>query len=223
MSEIVLDACWNKIGNFGDKTCPELKTHVRCLNCEIFRAASARLLNRKPPEGYRDFCTERLAHPPQVKLAGTRSIVIFRIGGEWLALPTEVFLEVVEIRPIHTLPHRDDALVRGLTMVRGELLVCISLEHLIGAEASPTQAGQQSGRSVYERLLVVSHNGERAVFAVNEVHVGVRYHPDDLKPIPTTIAQSASPYTLGLLTWKERSVGVLDESLIFYALSRHLA
>ena len=223
MSETVINACWNQIGNFGDKTCPELKEHIRCLNCEVFRAAAASLLNRKSPEGYLDFWTGRIARPPEKKLAGTRSIVIFRIGTEWLALPTEVFLEVVELRPIHTLPHRHDALVRGLVMVRGELIICVSLAHLLGMDAAAPQTERQKGRSVYDRLLVVGQNGERVVFAVNEVHVGVRYHPDNLKPAPATVAQSAAPYTSGLLAWEGRSVGILDESLFFYALSRHLA
>lgn len=226
MSEPVLNACWNRIGNFGDKTCPELKPHIRCLNCEVFRAAAATLLDRKSPEGYLDFWTTRIARPPEVKLAGTRSIVIFRIGGEWLALPTEVFLEVLELRPIHTLPHRHDALVRGLAMVRGELIICISLAHLLGIQtgaATTSQSERQKGRSVYERLLVVGQNGERVVFSVNEVHVGVRYHPNHLKPVPATVAQSAAPYSLGLLSWEDHSVGVLDESLFFYALSRKLA
>ena len=223
MSQTVINACWNKIGNFGDKTCPELKEHIRCLNCEVYRAAAATLLDRQSPEGYRDFWTERLAQPPEVKLMGTRSVVIFRIGAEWLALPTDVFLEAVELRPIHTLPHSHDAMVRGLTMVRGELLICVSLAHLLGIDAAAAQNERQKGRSVYERLLVVAQNGERVVFSVNEVHVGVRYHPDNLKPVPTTVAQSSAPYTIGLLSWEDRMVGVLDESLVFYALSRHLA
>ena len=225
MNETILDACWNRIGNFGDKTCPELKQHIRCLNCEVFRAAAANLLNRESPEGYLDFWTERLARPIQAKLAGTRSIVIFRIGGEWLALPTEVFLDVVELRPIHSLPHRQDALVRGLTVVRGELLICISLPHLLGFEVSASASlnERQKGRRVYERMLVVGQKGERVVFSVNEVHVGVRYHPDDLKPVPATVAQSTAPYTAGLLNWENRSVGVLDEALVFYALGRQLA
>ncbi len=224
MSETRLNACWNSIGNFGDKSCPELQRHIRCLNCEVFRAAAATLLNRKTPEGYLEFWTERIAGPRHAKPAGTRSIVIFRIGEEWLALPTEVFLEVVELRPIHTLPHRQDALVRGLTMVRGELLICIALPQLLGFEApaSLLQTDRKSGRSVYERLLVIGQDGERVVFSVNEVHVGVRYHPDDLTPVPATVAQSATPYTTGLLTWEDRSVGILDETLLFYALRRRL-
>ena len=223
MSETVINACWKQIGNFGDKSCPELKTHLRCLNCEVFRAAAATLLNRKAPEDYLTFWTERIARPRQQKLAGTRSIVIFRIGAEWLALPTEVFLEVVELRPVHTLPHRNDALVRGMVMVRGELLICVSLPHLLGFDRSASsQEGVRKGKRVYERMLVVAHEGERVVFSVDEVHVGVRYNPGELNPVPVTVAQSASPYTAGLFSWEDRNVGVLDEALVFHSLRRQL-
>jgi chemotaxis-related protein WspD len=224
MSQPALNTCWNRIGNFGDKSCPELKQHIRCLNCEVFHAAAATLLNRETPEGYLESWTERIARPTLPKLADTRSVVIFRIGSEWLALPTSVFEEVIELRPVHTLPHRKDALVRGLVMVRGELLICISLPHLLGVEEDGSAVSQrQHGQTVYERMLVLSRNGERVVFSVHEVHVGVRYHPDNLKPAPSTVAQSAVRYTSGLLDWENRHVGVLDEELVFHILNRQLA
>jgi chemotaxis-related protein WspD len=224
MSPTVFNACWKTIGNFGDKSCPALKAHIRCLNCEVFHSAAATLLNRDAPEGYLETWTERIARPRLPKLADTRSVVIFRIGGEWLALPTSAFNEVVELRPLHTLPHRKDALVRGLVMVRGELLICISLPHLLGVEESASHAvSRQAGQSVYERMLVLSHHGERIVFSVHEVHVGVRYHPDNLKPVPATVAQSAVRYACGVLDWENHNVGVLDAELVFSVLNRLFA
>ncbi|MDD5349955.1 MAG: chemotaxis protein CheW [Chthoniobacteraceae bacterium] len=222
MNEPVIDACWDRIGVFGDKSCPELPRHIRCLNCEVFHAAAAALLDRPAPEGYLDFWTERIALPRQEQRKGTRSAVVFRIGVEWLALPAEIFAEVAEPRPVHSLPHRPDGLVLGLTAIRGELLICIALPRLLGFEASASAAPSQ-GRSVYERMLVVGHGGERVVFPVDEVHAGVRYHPDDLRPVPSTVAQAAAPFTLGLLSWEDRNVGVLDDALLFYALGRQLA
>jgi len=220
-----IDPCWDRIGETGDKSCPKLPRHTRCLNCETFHAAASRLLDRPAPEGYLDFWTDQLARPRQVQRKGTRSVVIFRIGAEWLALPTTTFCEVAETRPLHSLPHRQDGLVLGLTAIRGELLICIALPRLLGfdaAAASPA-AVRFSGRSVYDRLLVVGQGLERVVFPVHEVHVGARYHPDDLQPVPATVAQSAAPFTLGLLSWEGHHVGVLDEGLVFYALGRQLA
>lgn len=226
MNEISIDACWDRIGIFGDKSCPDLPAHIRCLNCETFHAAAARLLDRPAPEGYVDFWTERIASPRREQRKGTRSLVVFRMGAEWMALPAGVFAEVAEMRPIHSLPHRQDGLVLGMTAIRGELLLCVALPRLLGfdAGAAPQSAAVPTEkRSVYERMLVIGEGGERVAFPVDEVHAGVRYHPDDLRPVPATVAQAAAPFTLGLLAWEKRNVGVLDESLLFYTLGRQLA
>ncbi len=224
--ELVVDACWKRIGVFGDKSCPELPHNIRCLNCETFHATAAKLLDRRAPAGYQAFWAKRAAKPRSGELAGTRSVVVFRIGAEWFALPTQSFLEVAENRPIHSLPHRKDPLVQGLTVIRGELLICISLPSLLGFDtAKDPAASAPKGREhgSYERLLVLGRDGERVVFAADEVHVGVRYHPDSLKPLPATVSRSACTYTVGLLEWQHCQVGVLDEALVFYTLGRQLS
>ena len=38
----------------------------------------------------------------------TQSVVIFRVGPEWFALPTSVIAEVAEHRVMHAVPHRRD-------------------------------------------------------------------------------------------------------------------
>jgi len=219
-----INACWKSIGLWGDRSCPDLARHMHCRNCEVFCAAAASLLDRQPPAGYLEEWTVRTAKPQQAKLAGAKSIIIFRLGEEWLALPTAAFLEVAALRTVHSLPHRKDGIVKGLVNVRGELLLCLSLERLLGLEAAPkrTVPGE---RAVYGRLIVVERNGKRAVFPVSEVYGGHRYHPAQLKGAPATVALSANPhaaYSIGLLPWKERHVGVLDEELLFYTLGRHL-
>ena len=226
MSTTAIDDCWNKIGVWGDRSCPEIEQHTRCLNCDVFCAGASVLLNRVPPEGYLEEWTGRIAQPQAADLAGTKSIVIFRIGEEWLALPTGVFLEVAELRPVHTVPHREDNVVKGLVNIRGELLICISLSGLLGFEAVEQSAEKPKQRAAQRRMLVVAHSSDRAVFAVDEVHVGRRYHPDELKPVPATLALATgvnAAYTIGILPWDERNVGVLDDELLFYTISRNLA
>lgn len=216
------DACWKNIGIWGDGSCPQLVAHTHCRNCEVYHAAAARLLDRPPPPGYREEWTARIAQPRQPKLSGTHSIVIFRAGEEWLALPTSLFSEVADLRPIHSLPHRGKSAVQGLVNIRGELLVCISLPGLLGFEAA-APAKRAGGGTIYRRLLVVADKNSRVVFPVDEVHVGCRYHPGELKSPPATVDRAASKYTLGLFQWKEYNVGVLDKERLFYTLNRTLA
>jgi len=221
-NENEIHPCWKLIGVWGDGSCRELPPHVHCRNCDAYAAAAARLLDREPPPGYFEDWTTRVAEPRQTEVAGTKSIVIFSLGGEWLALPTTVFQEVTELRPVHSLPHRSDGIIQGLVNIRGELLIIVSLRGFLslGAAAPPDKARHQA---VYERLLVACWQGERLVFAVDEVTPGQRYRPDALQPLPSTLALAAGRYSTGLLPWHDRNVGVLDEALLFPSLNRHLA
>ncbi|MEI7728817.1 MAG: chemotaxis protein CheW [Verrucomicrobiota bacterium] len=217
-----ITTCWKHIGVWGDGSCKNLPTYAHCRNCPDYRRAAAALLDREPPPGYYEDWTQRVAQPRQPRLTGTKPVVIFRLGGEWLALPTTSFQEVAELRPVHSLPHRADTIVKGLINIRGELLICISLAALLGLETAPEPAAKKS-RSAHQRLLVATHQTGRVVFPVTEVHGSRRYHPDDLKPLPSTVALTTARYSIGLLAWQQHLVGVLDAELLFYTLNRSLS
>lgn len=112
--------CWNQIGVAGDGTCPELERVVHCRNCPVYSASGRHLLEREPPEDYLREWTQALAEEKgEDKAADTLSVLIFRLGQEWLALPTHVCQEVAEMRPIHILPHRSGPVLLGLANIRG--------------------------------------------------------------------------------------------------------
>lgn len=221
MTTPALNTCWKQIGIWGDHSCPELKVHTHCRNCPVYCSAAAALLDREPPPGYEADWTERIAKPREHKLTGDKSVVIFRVSSEWLALPTAVFQEVTELRPVHSLPHRRNQVVQGLVNIRGQLLICVSLAELLGLDNSAEPKKQQA-HGALPRLLVTSHKSGSAVFPAHEVHVGHRYHPEELKPLPATVALAASRHVIGLLAWRNYNVGVLDDELLFYTLNRSL-
>ena len=210
--------CWKKIGVYGDGSCPELKKHVHCRNCPVYSAAGIRLLDRPLPPNHLREWTEHYSQAKQTEATGSKNAFIFRVAGEWLALPPILFLEILEMRPVHSLPHRRKGAVLGLVNVRGELLICISLAALLGVE--PSKDGQLTDHS---RLLVVNRDGCRFVFPADEVHGTHRYDPRSLKAVPATVGKSTSTYTGGVLTWQEKSVGCLDEEALFSAFNRSLA
>lgn len=180
------------------------------------------LLDRETPADYLREWTERIAQAKKVEDGGTDSALVFRIGTEWLALPTQIFQQVAEQCPVHSLPHRVDGIVKGVVNIRGELLVCVSLGAALGLEKEPGSA-RDSGRRVYARLLVVNRGGNRLAFPVDEVLGVHRYHPRELRPVPATLSESKVTYTIGLLPWRDRTVGCLDDELLFYTLNRSLA
>lgn len=171
----------------------------------------ARLLDREPPEGYRAEWTAHLAKPPKRSDVTTDSAMIFRVGNEWLALPATWVVEVAPLRLVHSLPHRQGRALAGIVNVRGELVPCFSLERVIGSDAATTE-------SKTRRLFVAGQGARRLVFIVDEVHGVLRYDSAKLLAAPGRLKHVKS-----LLTWGERTVGVLDAEVLWTSLERSLA
>lgn len=179
-----------------------------------------RLLDREPPEDYLRESTARIAAPERKEEVGTHSVLVFRIGVEWLALPTEIFQEVAEDCAIHTVPHRRNGILLGLVNIRGELLPCASLGTVLGLDQLPAITLDERKRRIHSRLLVTSGEGNQLAFPVDEVAGVLRYEPRRLTAVPDTLARAASPFTKGMLPWNGRAVGCLDDELLFYKLNK---
>ncbi|MFL9885110.1 chemotaxis protein CheW [Paraburkholderia agricolaris] len=225
---MTFDDCWNRIGVRGDSSCERLTEYVRCLNCPVFEAAAAKLLERPIPLvdlSLHDAETSphqqrqrQQQHDPQ---GASESFLIFRIGREWLALPTPIFKRIVQTRPVHTLPHRQHRAVLGVVNVQGDLLVCLSLAHLLGFETDTTAADDQA-RHDLPRLLVVSRAEEHAVFPVDQVDGVHRLAVTTFCPPPATLSLAAAAHTRAVAPWRGMTVGLLDADALFDTLNRSL-
>lgn len=213
--------CWNKIGVRGDSSCAELQHHIHCRNCPVYSSAAVELLDAKLPSDYRAHGAREIGRAKTPAALDTHSVVVFRLGSEWLALATAVLREIVSLRPIHSIPHRRDGVLLGLANIRGELLACFSLNKVLGLTEA-TELNPPKTR-VSGRLLVIERDGSRAVCPVDEVCGIARFHPRDLTPVPATIAKSTSSYTQSLLSWAEKSIGLLDDELLLHTVNRHMA
>jgi chemotaxis-related protein WspD len=213
-------ACWNEIGVQGNGTCPELPKFIRCQNCPVYSSVGALLLDRAPTPEYRREQMEYFARAKDAPAPRRHSAVIFRLHTEWFALPTEAFQEVTEWRPVHSLPHRQHGIVLGLVNIRGELLVCVSLGHVLGLSDLPAV---EVLRTNPQRLLVGDWGGSRIVFPVDEVCGIHRFDPQQLQEPPAVLAKSDRTFTRGILHWEDRTVGLLDPSVLFSVLDRSLA
>jgi chemotaxis-related protein WspD len=206
--------CWNQIGVWGDQSCPELVPVVHCHNCPVFAAASRRFLDASPPQGYLEEWTERLAAPVEATATDLQSVLIFRLGEEWLALRIAVLLEVTTPRPVHRVPHRA-GLLAGLVNIRGELQLCVHLAQLLGIKGAALARDHEGAQP---RLLVVEGEGNRWVFPVDEVDQVYRFAPAELTGAPATLARAAGRLTRAVFAWRERSIGLLDDTRLFRVL-----
>ena len=182
-------------------------------------SSTARFLDRDIPEQYLQEWTAHIARAKDMVEAGAKSVVIFRLGAEWLALPTAVLQEIGEPPIVRTLPHPRGDIVKGLVSVRGELLLCMALEPLLGVESS----GEIGGLANKERLLICRSKEGRFAFRVSEVEGTYRYQAKDLRNVPVTLSKTAGAYILGVLPRKDKAIGYLDHELLFYALNKGLA
>lgn len=222
-AQIRIRDCWNTIGVRGDGSCTKLVQHVHCRNCPVYSAAAADLLDRHVPDDYLQHWTTHVARKEvEAKRTGTQSALVFRLGAEWLAIPTGLFKEVVGHRAVHSLPDRRHSTVRGLVNIRGELVVCISLSQLLGLEQVAAKKAEK--RRIWEgRLLMIGHDGAHTAFPADEVHGTLRFHPDDLREVPSTIARATTTYIKAILPWQDQSIGLLDEQLLTATLNRSLS
>lgn len=231
MSATTIQDCWNRIGVQGDKSCPKLHRHIHCRNCPTFEQGAHALLNRTPPAGYIEEWTQFLARAKETEAGFTDTAFVFRIGPEWLAFSARLCVEIVSMRPIRRVPHRSDRMLLGLASVRGELLLCFSLANLLGLEpggaglepSAETSAAANAASKVLPRLLVARKDRFNLAFPVDEVMGLHRFHRDTVRAIPATVAHAVPQFSRGMLAADGRKIGLLDEELIFHALTKVLA
>ncbi|PFH12148.1 chemotaxis-related protein WspD [Collimonas sp. PA-H2] len=219
MTMPVIDDCWNRIGVRGDGSCKKLAQHIDCRNCPVHARAAAELLDRLQVDQMTDGWSEH-AEPAQEQRTDLSSWLLFRIGEEWLALPTALLEEITELRGIHGLPHRKNAVVLGITNIRGALVTCVSLAAMLGIVADGTAAARQE---LLRRMLIVRRNGQTTAFTADEVHGTLRVAVSEQQPVPTTLTRAAGHFTYAVIQWNGHSVGLLDQELLFHTLDRSLA
>ena len=218
-AEVELYSCWNKIGVEGDQSCHELSRYIHCHNCPVYSNAAAQFLDRPVTSQYRREWTVHFAREKRISTPPKTSVVIFRIGTEWLAMPTQAFQEVAERRALHSLPHRRSGVVLGIVNVRGELLICAALDRLLRLESETLPARV---RRAFNRLLVAEWVDQRFAFPVDEVHGVHRFHQQDLREPPATVSRSNLNCAVGVFPWRKFTVGFLDPDALFTSLNRNL-
>ena len=206
-SQPAVDDCWNRIGVFGDKRCERLERHIHCRNCEVYGAAAIALLDRYGSSLERD-ADDYGQGEEQEPVGEQRSLLIFRLGEQWLAIATRSLAELMPVSPIHSLPHRKSTGLLGVTNVRGTLVACLSLSELLDLE---TDDGRQSGQRVIPRMLILESGSGPLVVPVDEVS-GIQKIPlARISNAKQDGKRTISRFTAGVLQWQEQSITLLDD------------
>lgn len=219
-SQAAVDDCWNRIGVFGDKSCPQLERHIHCRNCEVYGAAAIALLDRygstleRGDDDYGQGETEEAQ-------GAQRSLLIFRLGEQWLAIATRCLAEVMPVSPIHVLPHRNSRGLLGVTNVRGTLVACLSLAELLGLETQ--QDARRGERRVIPRMLILQSDSGPLVTPVDEVSGIQRIPVARISSAKHGDKRTISRFTAGVLQWQEQSITLLDDEQLLQTMIGSLA
>ncbi|WP_095077523.1 chemotaxis protein CheW [Pseudomonas sp. Irchel s3h17] len=210
-----IDDCWNRIGIHGDKSCPLLSEHIHCRNCAVYSAAATRLLDRYALQQDDEAHSSATVEADVV----TRSLLMFRLGEEWLALSTRSLVEVAPLQAIHSLPHQRSRALMGVANVRGALVACLSLVQLLELEVT---AGVASTARVMPRMLIIAAHGGPVVVPVDEVDGIHAIDERILDRASRSGPQAGAKYTRGVLPFKGHSLRWLDEEQLLSAVTRSL-
>lgn len=139
---------------------------------------------------------------PAAAPAQSAEVLAFRLGNEEYAIPVDRVREVVRIWQITAVPNTP-AHVIGVTSLRGAVLPVMDLCMRLGVPAGP--------RDEKSRVIVTDVNAEGTGVIVDRVTGVVRYHPDELRPVPDSLEQGAgAEFLSGIVRKDNRLIIVLD-------------
>jgi chemotaxis-related protein WspD len=225
---IAFHDCWNRVGVMGNRSCEQLSDVIHCHDCPVYAAAGDSLLERAPTQAYLNEWIEILTEAKTtdlddadqegalVRSEEALSVMIFRIDKEWLSLPVSTLQEVTTPCTIQPVPHWSNELFLGVVNIRGQILLCASLQHLLKLNPSKGSNGKA-------RMIVAGQAEEQWVFPVDEVHGVFRFHQSELKDAPIVITKATETYTQGIVHWQTQKVNCLDSELLFYTLKHKIS
>ena len=205
---LIAMACWRTIGTDGDRSCDRLPRHVHCRNCTVFGLAGRQLLDRPLPEDYRDQITRKLAEKPAIARPDDLTLMVFRVGSIWLALPADNLEESMSPVPVSRIPMRSNACFLGLVNTLGGLELCFSLKPFFSAD--PDNQTQADAARTFPRYLVVRLRGQRWVVTVDEVQGIVDCSRADPAPVPANLARSGHRLVTAFCDLQGQQVLIID-------------
>jgi chemotaxis-related protein WspD len=178
--------------------------------------------DRPIAEEYIDAATAYYAAPRELEDVVASSCFVFRVGAEWLAIPTRLLHEVVQVSATHSLPHRRGTVGVGLVSVRGDIIVYVSLAGLLGIADDKSASASALHRRA-PRVVVLADTAGRIAISVDEILGFHSYDPAASRAVPSTLGQSLVSYATSMICIGDRIVGLLDGARVAASLSLALA
>jgi len=198
-SEYGLVDCWNRIGVWahGNTSCPELPRVSHCRNCLVYIRAGRHKLDQAVPDDYDMTWVNMWLDGSGDEVQKTQQrLLLFHLGqDDYFALPLAQVVEVLPMREANPVPHTNQNILRGLTHVRGELCLFISLCGVLSRPPIVLTEEMQ-----HKRLICIKVDGQSAVFAVAKIHGIADYQPASLQPLPDSLPPQQRQLCQGIVS-----------------------
>ena len=175
------------------------------------------LLDRPLPPEQIEENTALVAARAEARRVRMRSVLVFTVGGERLALEADDTHRVIKVGGIRRVPHRTNSVFLGLANVAGELAPVASLAAALGLGAD----------SAHTHFVVIGDARSRWAFGVESLGGVRRIDEMRLLAAPTTVRHAADGCTKHLAPVmtgsREELVAVLDAERLIALLARSLA
>ena len=175
------------------------------------------LLDRPLPREEIEENTALVAAQAEARAVRLRSVLVFTIGSEVLALEAVEAHRVVPCTTVRRVPHRTNNVFRGLANVAGELTPVAALGAALGV----------GSEDEHTHFVVIGGAGARWAFGVGHLSGVRRADEKRIMTAPTTVRHAADGCTQYLVPvedeGREHIVAVLDAGRLIAQLSRSLA
>lgn len=175
------------------------------------------LLDRPLPREEIEANTALVAARGEARSGRMRSVLVFALGEERLALEADATHRVVRASPVRRVPHRTNGVFAGIANVAGELTPVARAATALGVQGGEAQT----------HFIVIGEAGARWAFGVDRVDGVRRIDETRIVTAPTTVRHAADGCTKYLVPVaadsSESLVAVLDARRLAALFARSLA
>jgi chemotaxis-related protein WspD len=175
-------------------------------------AAIQRLLDR--PLGKRDLheATVRMSQPLEPPEKDVARLLVFRAANEQLAIEAVHVAKVTRACAVHRIPHRFNKIIRGLSNVDGDLLLCGDLAELL--ELNKAESPRSEEGDDQRRMILFGDGSRHWLVEVDAVQGVVPVAPDTFKRPPVTVDAALRRFTTSLVPLDGEVAALLDVELL---------
>jgi chemotaxis-related protein WspD len=153
--------------------------------------------------------TDRVSSSPTALQLDLISLLVFRVGEEVYTLPATDVASVTDVGIVRSIPHRSNAIIRGLCTVDGELLICASLVDLLELSTTDHDPSNNGPTASQRRVVVLGEETDRWAFEVDQVLGVIAVEKSTFKNPPMTVERSNRRFTHRIVPLDEQTMASL--------------